>query len=68
MTPQNRRKKAIHLSDYQPTPFAIDHTELRFVLGSEVTDVTAELTMSRRPDAAQDARLKFDGDELVLVS
>lgn len=68
MTPQNRRKKAIHLSDYQPTPFAIDHTELRFVLGSEVTDVTAELTMSRRPDAAQDARLEFDGDELVLVS
>ncbi|WP_306262278.1 aminopeptidase N [Pararhizobium sp. IMCC21322] len=68
MTPQNRRKKATYLSDYEPTPFAIDHTDLRFALGSEVTDVTAELTMRRRADAAQNARLEFDGDELVLVS
>lgn len=68
MTLQNRRKQAIHLSDYQPTPFAIDHTELRFVLGSEVTDVTAELTMHRRAEAAEDASLEFVGDELVLVS
>ena len=68
MTTQNRRKKAIHLSDYQPTPFAVDHTELLFQLGSEVTDVTAELTMRRRAATAEKASLEFDGDDLVLVS
>lgn len=68
MTLQNRRKKAIHLSDYQPTPFEIDHTELRFELGSEVTTVTAVLTMRRRAGSEKDAPLEFDGDELTLQS
>ncbi len=68
MSSQNRRKKAIHLSDYQPTPYAIEHTDLVFQLGSEVTDVTSELTMHRRPEASENAPIEFVGDELVLVS
>ncbi len=68
MTTQNRRKQAIHLKDYQPTPFAIEHTNLLFELGSEVTDVTATLTLSKRPGAADDAVVEFVGDGLTLQS
>lgn len=68
MTPQNRRKQAIHLSEYQPTPFSIEHTELRFDLGADATDVTSELTMRRRKGAAEDEALQFVGDELELRS
>nr|WP_306265778.1 aminopeptidase N [Pararhizobium sp. IMCC3301] len=66
MTTQNRRKQAIRLKDYQPTPFAIEHTDLLFELGNEVTDVTATLTLSKRPGAADDAIVDFVGDGLVL--
>lgn len=67
MSSQNRRKIAIRLEDYRPTPYAIDETNLLFDLGEDATRVVSTLSMSRREGAEAGTPLEFVGDELVLV-
>lgn len=68
MSTQNRRKEAIRLKDYQPTPYAIEQTDLFFDLEAEATRVVATLTIKKRDAAANGVPLEFDGDELSLAS
>ncbi|MEP0519065.1 MAG: aminopeptidase N [Hyphomicrobiales bacterium] len=67
MSTQNRRKEAIRLEDYKPTPYAIEKTDLLFDLGATATRVVATLTIQKRAAAKSGAPLEFDGDELVLA-
>ena len=57
----------VHLADYAPPAWRIDHAELVFDLDPAATEVTARLTL--RPDPSQppqDPRL--DGEDLALLA
>ncbi len=58
----------IHLKDYAPTPYKIDHLELEFDLFPEYTDVIARSKLSLRKGAPTGATLQFDGRDLELQS
>jgi aminopeptidase N len=58
----------VYRKDYQPYPFAIPEVALAFELDPEVTLVHSTLRVERQPDAAADAPLVLDGEELELVS
>jgi aminopeptidase N len=53
--------------DYRRPDFRIDHVDLRFDLGDEVTVVRATLAVRRAADAAPDVPLVLDGEQLRLV-
>ncbi|MEZ4454651.1 MAG: aminopeptidase N [Nannocystaceae bacterium] len=54
-------------ADYRPCQFAIDHVDLRFELGDEVTRVDAILQVRRAAGAPADAPLVLDGEGLTLL-
>lgn len=56
------------IEDYRPCDYAIPRIGLTFALGAGETLVTARLGIERRDEAAIDAPLVLDGDELDLVS
>ncbi|MCM5558590.1 aminopeptidase N [Pleomorphomonas sp. JP5] len=56
----------IRLSDYKPTPYAIDKVDLDFNLTAKETLVAATLAISPR-DGTFGEPLVLDGDELTLV-
>jgi len=58
--------QTILLKDYQPFSHRIETVELRFELDPEATRVSTRLTLQR--DAAADAALVLDGQELLLES
>ncbi len=60
--------QTIFLKDYTPPAFLIDEVRLEFHLHDEATEVTADLTMGRHPDADTDGDLVLDGDGLELVA
>jgi aminopeptidase N len=60
--------KTFRLEEYQPTPYEILQTRLTFRLDPERTRVISRLTLKRRVEAAADAPLVLDGEELKLVS
>ncbi len=67
MLMKESQPRAIRLADYQPPDFLIDQTDLTFELAEGGTQVTAELTLRRNPDAADPAApLRLDGEELEL--
>ena len=67
MLMKESQPRAIRLADYQPPDFLIDQTDLTFELAEGGTQVTAELTLRRNPDAADSAApLRLDGEELEL--
>ena len=53
--------------DYKPSDFLISHTQLDIAIYSGKTQVTATLTCTRAPDAAADAALRLDGEDLTLL-
>jgi len=59
-------KKTIFLKDYTAPDFFIDKTELNFQLGELATVVNSRLVMRRNPEAASDAPLVLDGQDLEL--
>jgi aminopeptidase N len=58
----------IRREDYRPPPFTIDHVELDFQLGEELTRVKATSRVRRTGAGADDAPLLLDGTGLVLES
>ncbi len=60
--------QVFRLEDYRPSDYLIPATHLTFQLSPESTIVVAELTVRRRPGAAQNAPLMLDGDGLELRS
>ncbi|MEO6698928.1 MAG: aminopeptidase N [Paraperlucidibaca sp.] len=61
-------EKTIYLKDYQAPHYALEHTELRFELFSDYTDVSAELRFRRAVSAPKDAVLTLLGADLELRS
>ncbi len=56
--------KSTYLSEYSPSEFLIDYTDLHFTLGHEATTVVARLTIKRNPLLAangNNAALVLDG-------
>ena len=60
--------QVIHLSDYKPTDFILERTDLTFELHPTETKVTARTLFNRRPGAPLDADLVLDGDDLTVTS
>ena len=58
----------VYLSDYQPPAYRVTHTELTFDLDPAATRVKARLLMERHPEAAPDAPLVLNGEQLKLIS
>ena len=58
----------IQLKDYAPAPYLVSETDLTFELDPEATLVTARLRVVRASQTPSSQALKFDGDELKLVS
>ncbi len=59
--------QVIRRADYAPPAFWIDSVELSFDLDPIKTRVLSKMQVRRNPDAAQDAPLRLDGDELNLA-
>jgi aminopeptidase N len=59
--------RTVHLADYQPPPFLIDHVDLNFDLDAAATRVTSLLKLRRNPAAPKDAPLRLDGEALTLL-
>lgn len=57
----------IRLSDYRPTPYAIDKVDLDFDLTPEVTIVTSTLALTPRAGVVGQPPLELVGDELQFV-
>ncbi|MEP2947899.1 MAG: aminopeptidase N [Lentilitoribacter sp.] len=60
--------QVFHLSEYQPTDFVLERTDLTFELHPTETKLIARTLMHRREGVALDAPLVFAGDELKLES
>ncbi|MFU1915106.1 aminopeptidase N [Bordetella avium] len=58
----------VYRKDYLPYPYAIPEVALSFDLDPESTLVTSRLRLERKPEAAVDAPLELDGEELALQS
>jgi aminopeptidase N len=57
----------IHLKDYRPPEFLIEHVNLRFDLDPEATRVQAAIAFRRNPAAVRgDGDLRLDGEQLEL--
>lgn len=66
---RDAQPKTIYLSDYQVPDFLIDHTDLQFRLGEDVTEVTSRLTLRRNPDSTNHkAALVLHGENMQLYS
>ena len=56
--------KSTYLSEYSPSEFLIDSTELHFTLSHEATTVAAKLTIKRNPQVSSrglESALVLDG-------
>ncbi len=53
--------------DYTPPAFWIDRVHLEFDLGETGTEVRARLELRRNPDAAADASLELNGEDLETL-
>jgi aminopeptidase N len=62
------KPQPVYLSDYQPPAYRVTHTELTFDLDPASTRVEARLAIERHPDAAADAPLFLNGEQLTLES
>jgi aminopeptidase N len=62
------KPQPVHLSDYQPPAYRVTHTELTFDLDPASTRVEARLTIERHPEAAPNAPLFLNGEQLTLES
>ena len=60
--------KSTYLSEYSPSEFLIDSTELHFTLGHEATTVAAKLTIKRNPEVSPrglESALVLDGSQNI---
>ena len=58
----------IHLKDYRPSSYLIDHVELDVRLSQQRTQVRAKLELRPNPDStAEERELRLDGEELELT-
>ncbi|MGA8050053.1 MAG: aminopeptidase N, partial [Burkholderiales bacterium] len=61
--------QTIHLKDYSPPPFLVEHVALDVDIRADHALVSAELRVRRNPGAADPrAPLALDGDEIELVA
>ena len=60
--------QTVYLKDYQPPAYRTEKTELVFDLQDGATTVRSRLYVRRSPEAAEDAPLVLDGQELELLS
>ena len=60
--------QVFHLADYKQTDFVLERIDLTFELHPLETKLTARSLFHRRPDAALDAPLVLDGDQLTMTS
>ncbi len=61
------KAKAVHLKDYRPPDYRIDHVRLEFLLDEETTRVLAQLDVTGS-DTSRGRPLVLDGRELDLKS
>ncbi|MCF3642852.1 aminopeptidase N [Rhizobium sp. TRM95111] len=59
--------RIIHLADYRRTDFVLERVDLTFELDPTATKCTSRMLFHRRDDAAADAPLVLDGDELTMT-
>jgi aminopeptidase N len=66
---RERTPQGIHLKDYQPPAFLVDHVDLHIDLAETATRVTSRLNLRRNPEADPDLLpLRLDGENLRLIS
>jgi aminopeptidase N len=66
---RERTPQSIHLKDYQPPAFLVDHVDLHIDLAETATRVTSRLNLRRNPEAGPDSLpLQLDGENLRLIS
>jgi aminopeptidase N len=65
--PEPVRPAIIHRRDYQPFPWNVPETRLRFDLGLERTRVTASLRVARNPAAEPSQTLRLNGDGISPI-
>jgi aminopeptidase N len=59
----------VHLKDYKPVPYSVDHVELDFTLEPEATRVTSRIALRRNAASKEkSAPLVFDGEKIKLIS
>lgn len=69
MSARDAQPKAIRLRDYRAPDYLIDRTHLRVDIGSETTQVSAQLNLRRNPAAAAPvAELALNGVDIRLIS
>lgn len=61
-------KKTIYLKDYQSPSWRISHVRLHIAIGDHSTEVTAELDISKTPQARSDESFRLHGAELELLA
>jgi aminopeptidase N len=60
--------QTIHLADYQPPPFLVEHTALTFRLAPKATRVLAKIRFAPNPQAIPGHDLRLDGEGLRLIA
>ncbi len=60
--------QTIHLADYQPPPFLVEHTALTFRLAPKATRVLAKIRFAPNPKAMPGHDLRLDGEGLRLIA
>src|SRR5690625_1330131 len=69
MSARDAQPKALRLRDYRAPDYPIDRTHLRVDIGSETTQVSAQLNLRRNPAAAAPvAELALNGVDIRLIS
>ncbi|HHY51389.1 MAG TPA: hypothetical protein GYA10_16780, partial [Alphaproteobacteria bacterium] len=65
---RGENEQVIHLKDYAPSPYAIEHAELEVTFAPDVASVRSLLTIVPREGTTPATPLILDGDELRLDS
>jgi aminopeptidase N len=58
----------VHLADYQPFSYLVDHVELTFRLAPSATRVTARMALRPNPDRSGLHDLRLNGEGVKLIS
>ena len=66
--PDAQAPQPVRLSDYAPPDYEIDSVDLDFALDAKRTVVTSRLAMRRAEQAANEAPLALNGEDLELIS
>ncbi len=67
--PGHTGPRAIHLADYRPPTYRVEHIDLHFELDADTTEVRTKLWLRRHPEqASHPAPLVLNGCQLELIA